>query len=85
MGATDDASRAVVGVADAMRSQPLALALVIINLLFLGAGGFFLHELGIATVRENERRDDLIADLAKRCLAATPPASKNNKEDRDAR
>lgn len=47
-------------VIDALRAQPLALALVIINLMFLIGFGFALREVGQAI----ERRDNVIARLA---------------------
>jgi len=55
--AVEAVSKTVGVVAETMRSQPLAIALILINLMFL-----------FVTLRENERHDVLIQSLADRCL-----------------
>jgi p-aminobenzoyl-glutamate transporter AbgT len=45
---------------DAMRGNPLALALVVVNLLFLLAFGYIFREISNSI----ERRDKVIAQLA---------------------
>lgn len=55
-------------VVEGLRDQPLALALVVINVLFLGLVGYTLYQVserGIA-------RDALIAKLAQECQQALP-------------
>jgi hypothetical protein len=47
-----------------LRSQPLALALVVINVLFLIGGIYVLHD----RAKSNDRKDALIATLTERCL-----------------
>jgi hypothetical protein len=73
MSVTEQAGKVATGTVDALKSQPLALALVIVNVLFLGGGGYiataFMKEIGNASLR----KDELLADMAKRCLYATPP------------
>ncbi|WP_323984489.1 hypothetical protein [Bradyrhizobium japonicum] len=56
-----DLGRKVVG---ALRDHPLALALVVINLLFLTGFGFMLREIARAVAR----KDALLADIASHCL-----------------
>jgi hypothetical protein len=41
-------ARAVTSVADAVKAQPFVMALVIINMLFLGAGGYVLEQVASA-------------------------------------
>lgn len=49
---------------DALRSQPLALALVVINLLFLTGFAFMLREIAQAVAR----KDALLAEIASHCI-----------------
>ncbi|MEY9404453.1 hypothetical protein G6321_00031320 [Bradyrhizobium barranii subsp. barranii] len=56
--------KAASAVAKSLRSQPLALALVVINLLFLIGFAFMLREIAQAV----ERKDALLAEIASHCL-----------------
>jgi hypothetical protein len=57
-------SKAIAAVANNLKSQPLALALIIINLVFIGAGVWVLDD--IAT---NERaRTEALNALLKQCV-----------------
>ena len=51
-------------VIDGLRSQPLALALVVINLLFLVGFTLMLREIAQAV----ERKDALLAEIASHCM-----------------
>ncbi|MEY9428142.1 hypothetical protein ABH975_003457 [Bradyrhizobium ottawaense] len=53
---------------EALRDEPLALSLVIINALFLLAGLYGLREITHAV----ERKDALLTQLADRCLLVAP-------------
>jgi hypothetical protein len=48
---------------DALRAHPWALALVVVNVLFLS---YIVHEVAAS----GERRDQLIAELARECVRA---------------
>ena len=50
---------------DALRSQPLALALIVINLLFLGAGIYVFQNITRQTAATEERRSEFLAILLK--------------------
>lgn len=52
---------------ESLKDQPLILALIIINLLFLGTFGFILHEIATITSATNVRRDAVLLDLIKAC------------------
>ena len=57
----------VTSTVDAMRSQPLAIALVVINLIFLVGGGFMLKQVGDAIVTERESRNQLLSQILEKC------------------
>jgi hypothetical protein len=73
MGALGEGSKIASGVVEGLKTQPLALALVVINIAFLIVGSFALH--GIADeVRANNARDaSLIAELSRQCGTAHSP------------
>jgi hypothetical protein len=48
---------------ESLKSQPLALAIVVVNLLFLVGFAFMLHEIAQAV----ERKDALLADMVSHC------------------
>lgn len=50
-------------VIEAMRSQPLGIALVVISLMWMLWGGFVMREIGNAV----ERRDAIIQQLIEQC------------------
>lgn len=52
---------------EAMKSQPLAIALVVINLLFLVGGGYMLKQVGDAIVSERESRNHLLSQILEKC------------------
>ena len=57
--------RALFGtIVEGLRGQPLALALVIINVLYLIGGAYTLREIS----RSIERRDAMITTLTERCI-----------------
>jgi hypothetical protein len=49
---------------EALRNQPYALALVVINIAFVIGMGFMLQQIAHSA----ERRDALLASVAQRCL-----------------
>ena len=53
---------------NALKANPLALALVVINVLFLAFMLYLVH----ATKEQTERKDDLMRELAHDCLVAAP-------------
>jgi hypothetical protein len=53
---------------EALREEPLALSLVVINSLFLLAGLYGLREIVHAT----ERKDVLLTQLVERCALTAP-------------
>lgn len=52
---------------DALKSQPLSLALIVVNVLFLVAGGLFVSYLGSAIAKERAANTALIKQLIETC------------------
>jgi hypothetical protein len=65
-GATEEAGQTARGIVDALKTQPLVLVLLLINLIFVSFLGFGMHE-------QAARKDKLIEDLA-RYVASCPSA-----------
>jgi hypothetical protein len=59
----DALKQVVTTVGENLKSQPLAFALIIVNLLFLGWASYVFNGVGEA----GERRDQLIAQLVEKC------------------
>jgi hypothetical protein len=72
MGAIEEGGKVASGVIEGLKSQPLALALIIINMMFLGFTIYIIHSL-----REHaERKDALLSDLARHCVVTAPATEK---------
>lgn len=54
---------------EGLRASPLALALVVVNLMFLLAGLYILRELSASTRERETRRDELLASIVRDCTA----------------
>lgn len=68
MPPVDETAKVATAAVKGLQREPLALALVIINLLFLGAGIYILSDIAGA-VREREARSaDLLKEIAERCF-----------------
>jgi hypothetical protein len=76
MGAIEEGGKAAGAVVTGLSSQPLALALVVINVLFLGFGIWFLRDVINSSNNANVRRDALMASLIKDCTTPAPPKPK---------
>ena len=66
MGIGEEGGKVAAGAVEALKSQPLALALIIINVMYLIAGGLFVREVGKRLDVRNERFDKLV----EHCMAA---------------
>jgi hypothetical protein len=70
--AIEEGGKVASGAIEALRSQPLALALIIVNMLFLVAGVYFLHDLKQATQARQIRQDEQFSALLQKCLIRNP-------------
>lgn len=53
---------------EAMKGNPLALALVLVNLMFLAVGLYVLRDLSNLSRERDSRRDELLTTLVNNCI-----------------
>lgn len=64
MGISEEGGKVASGVVEGLKDQPLALALIVVNVLFLAFTGYILHSLK----DQAERKDALLHELATHCV-----------------
>lgn len=69
MGPIEEGGKIASGTIEALKSQPMALALVVVNVLFLLVGSYFLHDLKLSAQARNERQDQQFSTLLEHCFA----------------
>lgn len=62
-----DSHKTINGIVDGLKAQPLSLALVVVNVVFLVAGGLFVHYLGNAVAIERADRNHILTRLIESC------------------
>ena len=70
MGAIEEGVKVAAGTVDALKSQPLALALIVVNIMFLAAGGYVIHAIATRHEAEADRRAAFLSALMKDCRPA---------------
>jgi len=73
VNAIGETAKVATGVLETLKGQPLAVALIVINVLFLATGIYILREVAGAQRTSSERKDQLIANLAN-AVASCPAA-----------
>jgi hypothetical protein len=73
MGALEEGGKALGSIVDAMKSSPLALALILVNLVFIVFTTYILHELA-----ENQRirmaaQEKILTQLIRDCTSGRKP------------
>jgi hypothetical protein len=63
MGVTEEAGKVAVATVGAMQSSPLAIALLVVNMGFLGFCGYVLGEVAANASERNKQQMELIARL----------------------
>ena len=66
-GAVEEGAKVAGSVVEGLRSQPLSLALVVMNALFILFTGWLAHEWNVRTTHQYEVKDQLIAQLIDKC------------------
>lgn len=62
-GLSEEAGKVAVTVVDSLRSQPISLALIVLNVIFLVVGYFILSKVSDRAAADMLRADELIAKL----------------------
>jgi hypothetical protein len=68
-GAVEEGAAVAKGTIEALRSQPLALALIVMNLVFVLFMAWLAHTFNERTNHQYEVKDQLIAKLIDQCKA----------------
>lgn len=63
----EQAGKVATSTIDAMKSQPLAIALILINIIFLGFGLWFVSDVVKVASERTKRADELLSQLVKSC------------------
>jgi hypothetical protein len=64
MGALEQGTKIATATVEALKSQPLLLLIVLVNVLSLLTGAYVLHQVSNAT----ERKDQLLSELVSKCV-----------------
>jgi hypothetical protein len=78
MGATEEVGKVASSTVEVLRSQPLALALIVINIIFMIGAGLFIRDAGIRTDAVNARKDALMQDMIQKAYRCTLDAPKDD-------
>ena len=73
MGVTEEAGKAVSGTIDALKSTPTAIALLVLNVVFLLFAVYLLGEVASNSSERNKTQTDLIAKLIAECRQVPKP------------
>jgi len=68
-GPVEEGAKVATGVIEGLKSQPIALALIVMNVIFVGAITYASHELNIRTTARYAAQDELIHKLIDQCNA----------------
>jgi len=66
-GAVEEGARVATGVIEGLKHQPLSLALIVVNVVFVLFVGFVFHTINARTIHQYEFKDDLISKLIDKC------------------
>lgn len=68
-GAVEEGAKVATTVVEGLRAQPLSLALIVVNLVFVVFTGWLAHEWNVRTTHQYEVKDQLIIRLIDQCKA----------------
>jgi hypothetical protein len=66
-GPVEEGAKVATSVVEGLRSQPLSLALIVVNLVFVVFVGWLAHEFNQRTISQYAIKDALIAKLLDEC------------------
>jgi len=67
MGAIEEGGKVATSVVESMKAQPLALAVIVVNVLFLAFLVYVFHAISTTNRIERERRAEMFQELRKTC------------------
>jgi len=70
-GAVEEGAKVATGVIEGLKSEPISLALIVMNVIFIGAVGWWAREINIRTTHQYEVKDALIEKLIDQCRLKT--------------
>lgn len=62
---SEDAANIATSAINAMKSAPLALALLLVNMIFLGFSAYILREVSVNSSERNKSQIELITNMAR--------------------
>ena len=69
-GPVEEGAKVATSVVEGLKSQPLSLALIVVNLVFVVFVGWLAHEFNERTINQYAVKDQLIAKLLDQCKAS---------------
>ena len=66
-GLTEEGGKVAHGVIEGLKSQPISLALIVINIVFVVFTWYIAHEINQRTEHQYEVKDQLISKLLEQC------------------
>jgi hypothetical protein len=73
MGITEEGGKVAQGTVEALKGQPLAIALIVVNLMFLAGGMYTAHDFFQRLDTASLRKDTLVSEMMERCIQMAPP------------
>ena len=66
-GAIEEGAKVAGGVVEGLKQQPLSLALIVLNLAFIGLTAWLAYNINLRTTHQYEVKDALIERLIEQC------------------
>ena len=66
-GAIEEGAKVATGVVEGLRQQPLSLALIVVNVVFVAFFAWIANEFNQRTTHQYQVKDELIAKLIDKC------------------
>jgi hypothetical protein len=66
-GAVEEGAKVATGVVEGLKSQPLSLALIVVNIVFVAFMAWLANEFNARTTHQYEVKDQLITRLIDKC------------------
>jgi hypothetical protein len=66
-GAVEEGAKVATSVVESLKGEPISLALIVMNVIFVAGIAWWAHEINIRTTHQYEVKDQLIAKLIDQC------------------